>query len=240
MAAVLATLTAVVVLAAPSGAGVADPCSAGPAADYACRSHAALLHRTATPAEVEQWTAQLPARRIALLATLARGPEALDRTTEAYYTRFGLVTPSADDTAYWRTQIVLPNGLRRLEAALMANRAIAVDAFVAFAYDRALGRVATGGDLTYWRDRVGAVGRNRAAAEIGATLEARRLRARWAYVNDLGYAPDALSRDYWAERLRTGTSYLDLRIALRSSPDGYLASTGTCAPSAPQVGPTCP
>lgn len=78
-----------------------------------------------------------------------------------------------------------------------------------------------------------------AAALIG-TPEVRDLRVRWAYQNELGHLghlPDEAGWDDWAERLRTGTSFLDLRIALKTA--GYPDSSGFCSAPFPATGYWC-
>lgn len=221
----------------PAGAAT---CADGEAAAFVCRAHASFARREATSEEIEQWAPQLPARRTSFVAAVARGEESRHQTVIAYHQRFGGTTPGPSAHAYWDAEIVTPTGLRRLEAALLANRSTTDAAMVETAYELDLGRAPGSGERAYWLDRIARIGRNRVASDIAFSPEARRTRVVAAFENELLYTPSAESRDYWAERLRTGTSYLDLRIALRSTPDGYRASGDLCAPPAPQTTRVCP
>jgi hypothetical protein len=58
----------------------------------------------------------------------------------------------------------------------------------------------------------------------------------WSYYNELFVDVDTASRDYWAERLRTGLGYLDLRIALKTT--DYPEGSGLCSSLTPPVAPT--
>lgn len=216
-----------------------DPCTVSEATDFVCRAYLSFTGRPATTAELATWAPQVPARRTSFVAGLARSVEGLDRTVAAYYARFGGRAPSAGDLGYWRDQALAPNGLRRLEAALLANRRASDEELVLLAYGLYLGRAPSPTDQAYWVGRVEDGGRNRFAADMAYSAEARRTRVRAAYRNELDVTVDGASRDHWAERLRTGTSHLDLRIALRSSPAGYRSSTAECSPAAPQTGPVC-
>ncbi|QYG94073.1 hypothetical protein HC251_17600 [Iamia sp. SCSIO 61187] len=239
---VVLTVSALLGTGTGPSAAAAEPeaCAASDAAAFVCRAHASFARRPATTAEVDTWAPQLPARRTSFVAGLARGVESRDATVLAYYERFGGFTPTAGDLAYWREQILLVNGLRRLEAALLANSPTTDAELVDAAYALLLGRTPSDPDRRYWTTRISQSTRNRVVAQIGGSIEGRRVRVRWAYHNEILVTVDVASRDYWAERLRTGTSYLDLRIALHASPDGYRASGAACASPVPQVGPACP
>lgn len=233
----LGAIASVVSDVPPVGAATCDD---GEAAAFVCRAHASFARRPATSAEIDLWVPQLPARRTSFIATVARGAESRHETVIAYFDRFAGLVPTAADHGYWDDESLTPTGLRRLEAALLANDGTSDVEMVDIAYDLYLDRAPSDGDRAYWVDRIGQTGRNRVAADIAHSPEARRLRVVAAFQNELLRTPDANSRDYWAERLRTGTSYLDLRIALRSTPDGYRRSGAACAPSAPQTDRICP
>jgi hypothetical protein len=226
--------------AAPAGAGVPTVCAEpDEATAFVCRAYESFARREVSTAEAEYWAPQLPARRTSFIATLARSVEAREETVTAYYEQFDVAPPGPIALDYWVGEVLKPNGLRRLEAALSASIPATATEWVAFMYDQYLARGPGANERSYWTGRVAARGRNLTAADIEYSREARLLRVQWTYVNELQYSPVTASREYWAERLRTGTSWLDLRIALRSSPDGYLDSNGSCAPSAPRAGPSC-
>ncbi|HEX7135844.1 MAG TPA: hypothetical protein VF228_24915 [Iamia sp.] len=225
----------------PAGAGVSEACEEpDEATDFVCRAYESFPRRGATTAEVEYWAPQMPARRTFFIATLARSLESREETVVAYYGQFlDGEAPSEADIDYWVGEVLKPNGLRRLEATLSSVLGGTVPDWVQAMYAQYLDREAEPAELTYWTGRVATRGRNLTAADIAYTPEARGLRVHWTFANELQYLPDNVSRDYWAERLRTGTSWLDMRIALRSSADGYAQSTGLCSPSAPRTGPYC-
>lgn len=226
--------------APPAGAGVPSPCSTGTQAQiYVCRAYSAFVRRLPVTAELEYWVPQLPARRTFFTATLARSLESREEVVEAYYQDMAFSAPSEADVDYWVGRVLAPNGLRSLEAALVATRGGTDTEYVEDLYRFHLDREPSPTELTYWLGRLAVRGRNLTGADVGHTSEARRLRVRWTYQNELGYFPDDASRDYWSERLRTGTSFLDLRIALRSTDDGYEFTNGSCAPAAPRSGPYC-
>jgi hypothetical protein len=227
--------------AAPAGAGVPEVCQeADEATAFVCRAYESFPRREVTTAEAEYWAPQMPARRTFFIATLARSLESREDTVVAYYGQFlDGEAPSEADIDYWVGEVLKPNGLRRLEATLSSVLGGTVTEWVQDMYAQYLDRDAEAAELTYWSGRVATRGRNLTAADIAYTPEARGLRVHWTFANELQFEPDNVSRDYWAERLRTGTSWLDMRIALRSSTDGYVNSTGFCSPSAPRTGPFC-
>jgi len=242
---VLAVVTGVVALcgvtpAAPAGAAPADCGLADVEVQFICATYTAVAGRTASEADVAYWEPKLPASRTFFVATVARSSEGRHLVVDRYYSRFYEAGPTPADHQFWGPLVTEPNGLRKLEAALLANQDRTVDSFVTNAFSSQLAREPSESELEYWTERADATTRNKVAAELSNTLEVRRARVGGAYLNDLGYAPAEASRAYWAERLRTGTSYLDVRIALRASPDAY-ASPRTCpAAAAPQVVALCP
>ncbi|HEV7719911.1 MAG TPA: DUF4214 domain-containing protein, partial [Iamia sp.] len=166
-------------------------------------------------------------------ATLAKSTEARRYTVLIYFQRFAERTPSEADRQYWAPMVTEPNGLRKLEAALLAGNEGTNTEWVQIAYAAQLHREAGPGEVTYWSDRIDATTRNKVAAELSNTLEVRRARVTGVYNNDLGAEPDEPGRAYWAERLRTGTIYLDVRISLRASPAAYANPSSCPAAAAP-------
>jgi hypothetical protein len=235
-----AALGASVGIGAPAGAGTAPVCETeDPATLYVCRSYDALARRWATTAEVEYWAPKMPASKTVFTSTLARSAEVRDETVFAYYQTFSTGSPSPEDLDYWMPQVTQPKGLRKLEAALLARRGGITAEWVAMVYATYLDREPSVGEVAYWTVEVETKGRNIVAGHIVQSAEARDLRVYWTYANELGIEVDGASLGYWSERLRTGLSWLDLRIALRSSADGYPDAEGGCASPAPIVEYRC-
>lgn len=225
---------------APAGAGVAPVCETDDAATiYVCAGYDAFPRRFPTTAEVEYWAPRMPASKTVFTTTLARSAEGRYDTVYAYYQHFTPWSPSEDDLDYWMPLVTQPKGLRKLEAALMASRGGTVPEYVVDLYDYYLDREPGAGELAYWSGQVALKGRNLTASDVVQSPEARELRVIWTYRNEIVVEPDAASVDYWSERLRTGTIWLDLRIALRSSEDGYPSANGNCSSSVPLVEPRC-
>ncbi|HMJ79228.1 MAG TPA: hypothetical protein VK507_24800 [Iamia sp.] len=236
--AALAAVLAVLSLApggAPAGAGDNGPCDVpGPAEQtYVCDSYYGLVSRPPSAAELEYWAGRVPAQRTLFISTLAKSAEGRRYTVLSYYQRFVDGSPSDADIVYWSPLVTAPNGLRKLEAALLASIDLSTEAWVEFAYSIQLFRTPGPFELAYWSDRADATTRNKVAAELSNTLEVRRARVTGVYNNDLGVDPDEPGRAYWAERLRTGTLYLDVRIALRSTTTAYANPSPCSAAAAP-------
>lgn len=225
--------------AAPAGAGAPEQCTASDPRTFVCDSYVSFVRRTPTPAEVEYWAPSVPAKKTFFLASLGRSAESRRVMIEAYYEYFAEVVPFEEEVDYWEGEVLKPNGFRRLEAALLAGVTQSVSSFVANSYSVLIGRVPTAGETTYWTGQVDVKGRNLVAADIAYSSEARRARVYYAFQNELGYAPDEASWAYWAERVKTGTSYLDLRIGLKAAPDGYPEGSGVCSAPAPVLRPGC-
>jgi hypothetical protein len=220
--------------AGPAGAGSPDFCDTTANRTFVCDSYVSFFRREPTTGEVDHWAARVPAQKAFFLASLGKAAESKRRTIEAYYSYFAGSEVDEASLAYWEGEVLKTHGLRRLEAALLASvMGVTTDDFVELAYDRLLAHQPTNEELTYWGTRVSQVGKNLVAADIAYTIEARRTRVRWAYSNELGYVPDDAGRDYWAERLRTGTSYLEMRIGLKGAPDGYPDGSRFCSAPAP-------
>jgi hypothetical protein len=237
----MAVIAAAVTLA---GLGPARPAAAFACGEvdvrvqFVCNTYSAVAGRSASTADLDYWVPKMPAQRTFFVATVARSGEGRHLTVERYYSRFFETGPSPADHAFWDPLVTQPNGLRKLEAALLADRPDTQE-FVTQAFSSQLNREPTVGELEYWGDRADATSKNKVAAELSNVLEVRRARVRGLYLNDLGYAPDEASRAYWAERLRTGTSYLDVRIGIRSSADAYPGNRSCVDAAAPQVEDLC-
>lgn len=236
--AIAAAIAVVLPLVAMRPAGAAVDCGgiSETKAKFVCNSYASFLDRTPSIVEEEYWVAQLPARKTVMLAALARSNESLDRVIGAYYLTYGGYPVDPGSLAYWRGEVLKPNGFRRLQAGLLGSYVGMIDGFLDKAFGTVLGRDATPSERDYWGTRVVATSRTLVAADLIYTLEARRKTVTWAYYNELYVDVDAGSRDYWAGRLRSGFSYLDLRIALKSA--GYPSGSGACSALTPPIGPT--
>jgi hypothetical protein len=220
--------------AAPAGAGGPDLCEASAAHTFVCATYEGFVSREPVTAELQYWAPRMPAQRTVFVATLAKSTESRRHTVRSYYLRFGDYLPTEPDLQYWAPQVTVTNGLRKLEAALLAGNDVATtDDFVEVAYSTQLFRSPEPAELTYWSDRADATTRNKVAAELSNTLEVRRARVTGVYNNDLGIEPDEPGRVYWAEKLRTGTLYLDVRISFRSSPAAYANPSPCSAAAAP-------
>jgi hypothetical protein len=226
--------------ASPAAAGSPEHCEASDPRTFVCDSYVSFVRRTPTPAEVEYWAPLIPAKKTFFLATLGRSAESRRVMIDAYYGYFAEVDPFEDEIDYWEGEVLKPNGFRRLEAALLAGVNFSVESFVLNAYGTLVGRTPSSAETTYWTGQVDLKGRNLVAADIAYSSEARRSRVYWAFQNELDYAPDDASWAYWAERVRTGTSYLDLRIGLKAAPDGYPEGSRICSTPAPELRYGCP
>lgn len=235
LALVLASLAS---LAVSSPAGAADTCAdlEDDRAYFVCQSYRSFVDRTPAPAETDYWEGQLPARKTVMLAALARSIESLDLVIAAYYDTYGQAPVDPASLAYWRGEVLKPNGFRRLEAGLLGSYVGMIDGFLSKAFGTVLGRSPSEAESTYWGSRVVATSRTLVAADLIYTLEARRKTVVWTYYNEQLVDVDTASRDYWAERLRTGLSYLDLRIALKTSV--YPDSSGVCSSFTPPIAPS--
>lgn len=232
LALVAAGLAAVTGLgSSPVGAGTPPYCEDDDLTLYICRSYYGFARRTPTEAEVDYWVPQMSTRRTVFIAVLGKSLESRRRTIEMYYDLFADRDAGAPEKAYWEGEVLGPNGLRRLEAALLAEFPGPPADLVGWAYQAMLDREPGMEETLYWEERAEAGGYGAMAAALAGTPEVRNTRVHWAYVNELGHVPDPASRDYWANRLRTGTSYLELRIALKAA--GYPNSSGVCSTPAP-------
>lgn len=236
IAAVIAVVLPLVAAHGPVGAAgeCADLSEAEPR--FVCLSYQSFLHRTPAIVEEDYWVGQLPARKTVMLAALARSQESRDLVIAEYYEVYGGWSVDAGSLAYWRGEVLRPNGLRRLQAGLLGSYTGMIDGFLDKAFATVLGRAATASERDYWGARVVATSRTLVAADLIYTLEARRRTVVWTYYNELGWDVDATSRDYWAGRLRSGLSYLDLRVALKTV--GYPNGSGVCSSLTPPIGPT--
>ncbi len=221
----------------PAGAGAPSFCDESQARQFICRTYLGFFRRNLTQAELDYWAPQMPHRKTFMIATVGRAPESRRRTIERYYDHFADRMPGQGETAYWEGEVLEANGLRRLEAALLGEFPGTPSEFVQWAFLTVLGRSSGGPEQVFWEGYAEAKGYNVTAAALAFTPEARRSRAFWAIYNQFEYEPDDASRDYWAERLRTGLSYLDLRISLWTA--SYPQIQGTCMTLAPPTGPGC-
>jgi hypothetical protein len=220
----------------PAGAGVPSFCEGAPKF-YVCHTYYAFFRRTSSEAEMQYWVDRMPAQKALMVSTIGRAGESRRRTIERYYDVFADRDPSDGEKAYWEGEILKTSGLRRLEAALLAELDGDAGAFVEWAYATVVGREPHLDEFIYWEGRAEAQGYNLTAAALAGTPEVRRTRVHWTFWNELGHAPDVASRDYWAERLKTGLSYLDLRISLRLG--SYPDVTGYCSSLAPPTEHGC-
>ncbi|HEV7719910.1 MAG TPA: DUF4214 domain-containing protein [Iamia sp.] len=222
-------------LAVSSPAGAADACAdlGDDRAYFVCQSYRSFLDRTPAFAETDYWEGQLPARKTVMLAALARSTESRDLVIAAYYDTYGQTPVGPAGLAYWRGEVLEPNGFRRLEAGLLGSYVGMIDGFLSKAFGTVLGRSPSEAESSYWGTRVVATSRTLVAADLIYTLEARRKTVVWTYYDEQFVDVGAASRDYWAERLRMGLSYLDLRIALKTSV--YPESSGVCSSFTPPV-----
>ncbi len=239
LVAVVALVTGVGLAAAPAGAGAPDYCYPDPNDQFVCDSYASFFRREPSQAELDYWAPSVPGRKTYFLATLGRAAESRRRIIETYYAYFIDHEAGEGEVAYWEGEVLEPNGFRRLEAALLGSYVGTIDGYLEWTFDRLLDRSPSEQEATYWGTRVTQTSRNLVAADLAFTSEARNLRVRWTYKNELGYFPGDAGRDYWAGRLRAGTSFLDLRIALKASPDGYPDGSRFCSPLAPVLTDTC-
>jgi hypothetical protein len=228
----LASLT----VATPAGA--ADTCAdlGEDRAYFVCQSYASFLHRTPSLVEEGYWVAQLPARKTVLLAALARSEESRRLVITEYYDVYGQAPVDPASMDYWLGEVLKPNGWRRLQAGLLGSYVGMIDGFLSHAFQTVLGRAPSAAESDYWGTRVVATSRTLVAADLIYTLEARRKTVVWTYYDELFVDVDPASRDYWAERLRTGLGYLDLRIALKTT--AYPEGSGSCSSLTPPIGPS--
>jgi hypothetical protein len=223
--------------AAPAGAGAPPYCDENDITYFVCESYMSFARRTPTEPETDYWAGQLPARKTVFLSTLGKSLESRRRMIEAYYANIADREPGETEMAYWQGEVLKLNGFRRLEAALFNEHDGTPEDLVALAYIRLLGREPGEAEGLYWETRAEADGAGAMAAAMAGTPEARTTRVHWTYQNEMDFFPDVASRDYWAGRLKTGTSYLELRIALKIA--AYPESTGICSSPAPPVDYGC-
>jgi hypothetical protein len=225
-----------VVASAPASAGAPDLCQNDDVYRHVCEGYRAYARRNPTTDELEYWALQSPFPRTTFNSVLGKSLESRRATVRAYYDYFGGYAPDPASLTYWQGEVLKLNGLRRLEAALLGGYVGMIDGFLDTAFPAEIGRDATQAERDYWGTRAVATSRTKVAAELSATLEARRAKVRYAYDHELDAVPDPAGHAYWAERLRTGTSYLELRIALRHS---QLHVSGWCSFPAPSLGQVC-
>jgi hypothetical protein len=239
LALVVAALAAATGLgSSPAGAGAPPYCEETTTTRFVCGSYYSFARRTPSEVEMDYWVAQMPAKKTVFLSTLGKSVESRRRMIEQYYYRYADVEEVGDDElAYWQGEVLKPNGFRRLEAALFLAFEGTPSDLVDWAFSTVLDREALPAEATYWEAKAEADGHGAMAAALIGTPEVRDLRVRWAYQNELSYFPDEDSGDYWAERLRTGTSFLELRIALKTA--GYPDSSGFCSAPFPATGYWC-
>lgn len=226
----------------PAGAALPPQCEGGDARLFVCRSYSSFVERTPSQAEVDYWAPLLPAKTSFFLATLGRSMESRAVIIEEAYLDYVDRYAGDGEVAYWQGEILEPDGFRRLQAALYNEIDLSPydptpEDLVDFAFYDFIGREPSTAELDYWADVAEAKGAGRMADLLAGTQESRRTRVRFTYLNEAGYSPDDASRDYWAERLRTGTSYLDFRIAIKASE--YPESSGSCSSPTPPVRLEC-
>lgn len=222
---------------APANAGAPSFCDGDQAKAFICRTYLYYLRRNMSQAELDYWAPQMPGRKTVMIASVGRSGESRRRIIEEYYDHFTDRDAGDADKTYWEAEVLAPNGFRRLEAALLAEIPGTPEEFVSWAFQTLLGRGSSGTELSYWVGHAEAKGYNLTAAALAFTSETRRLRARSAYLNHFEEEPDEATVAYWAQRLRTGLSYLDLRIALWAA--SYPTIGGPCMPLRPPNGPGC-
>jgi len=208
--------------AVPAGAAPADCGVADVEVQFVCATYEAVAGRVASVADVAYWEPKMPAQRTFFVATVARSGEGRALVVTRYFSRFYETTPNGADHQFWDPLVTQPNGLRKLEAALLANQDRTIESFLVNNFHTQMGRNLSEAEMTYWSERTESTSRTKVAAELSNTLEVRRARVRGAY-----------------GRLGTGTSYLDFRIALRSGPDAYANPRDCFAAAAPQVFDNC-
>lgn len=234
--ALIGLIAPLVVSTAPAGAGAPDLCENNATYRYVCSSYQAYARRLPATDELEYWALQSPFPRSTFNSALGKSLESRRVTIRAYYDYFSGHEPDPASLTYWEGEVLKVNGLRRLEAALLGSYVGMIDGFLDTAFPAEIGRDPSSAERDYWGTRTAAVGRTQVAAELSATLEGRRAKVRYAYIQELGVVPDPGGHTYWAERLRTGLSYLELRIALRSS---TLEVSALCSRAAPSLGSVC-
>lgn len=236
----LLALLATVIGLAPSQPAAAFTCGeVDGRTRFVCATFVGFAGRQPTEADLDYWVPLMPAKRTFFAATVARSTEGRRLVVERYYNRFFETIATEADLQYWAPRVTQPNALRQLEAALLSDGSLSAEDFLDHAYGAQLGREPDAGEVAYWGDRIETVGQTKVAGEISNTLEARRARVRGIYINDLQYEPDEAGRAYWAQRLATGTSYFDVRLAIRSSVDAYPEVLGCTATAAPQFAFNC-
>ena len=212
------------------GAGAPDLCETNATYRHVCGGYRGFARRNPTTDELEYWALKNPFPRTQFNSVLGHSLGSRRSTIRGYYDYFADSEPDPAGLTYWEGQVLEVNGLRRLAAALLANKPGTIDGFLSRTFGSELGREPTVEEQTYWGTRTVTTTRTKVAAEVSATTEARRAKVTWTYKHELGYLPDTGSRDYWAERLRTGTSYLEMRIVLKYS---RLETSGFCTTAAP-------
>lgn len=222
--------------AVPAGAGAPTPCETSATHVYICRGYLAYVRRNPSSSEVAYWAGRTPFPRSTFNSALGKSLESRRVTVRAYYDHFADYEPGPAPLAYWQDEILKPNGLRRLEAALLGSYVGMIDGFLDRAFETELGREPSETERDYWGARVVASSRTQVAAELSNTPESRRAKVRFAYRVELAATVDAGGLAYWAERLRTGLSYLELRIHLRTS---TTTVTSSCSQPAPRLGLVC-
>jgi hypothetical protein len=217
--------------AAPAGAVVPPQCLGSEARFFVCGAYDSFADRTPSQGEVDYWVPKLPAKKSLFISTLGRSLESRALIVEQAYWNYADRLVSDLESSYWEGEILKPDGFRRLQAALYNEVEATPEDLVDWAYHGVVGREATDAERTYWAGVAEAKGAGRMADLLAGTEEVRRTRVRYTYVNELGYFPDNASRDYWAEKLRTGTPYLDVRIAIVAG--GYPEAATGCTTFTP-------
>lgn len=203
---------------------------------FVCYSYQSFVRRFPTFDELTYWEVRMPARRTVFLATLGKSEASRREIIEASYDVYSDHAPSAAEVAYWLPEVLKPNGYRRLQAGLLGAYVGTLDGYLDTIFHTLLNRSPNNAERDYWGTRAQQTSKTLTAADLIYTLESRRKVVVWSYYNEMFVDVDSASRDYWAERLRTGTSYLEMRIQLKTSdyPDG----SGLCSSPTPPVRPT--
>lgn len=219
----------------PAGADVAsDRC-------YVASMHRAFLDRSATPYELEMWTARLVATspRPAVPRALAASDEWLRTVVHGTFITALDREPDPSGLAFWVDRLRSGTRLVTLTAQIYGSDELwtksgsTPEGFVAHTFERIMGREASAGDVTYWAEEVGRRGRGGVAKALLGSIESRRSRVTALYVLVLDRQPDVTGRDYWAGRL-TAIDDVQLAVHLGSSPEAYQrAQVGCVVPPAP-------
>lgn len=199
-----------------AGSSRAPAYCTGEAAEFVCGTYQGFVRRDPGPGEVAYWAPRMPADKGLFVATLGRSVETRTTSIDWYYSDFGKYSVPDAAIDYWLPVVQTHHGFRSLQVQLLAARSGDVERHVYRLYDLMLDREPSIVEQDFWVQRISETSRATAGAQLANSLEARRQMVTWAYDEELGRSAYPADLDYWAERLRTDLSFLELRIHLKA------------------------